>query len=179
MCKSCGAMVEHRASERNASPAMSSIPGRSTFFHFFFQSWIYIILNFPALVIPRWKVKKAGISKLFFLFFTLSLYNPDYSLLVNTTTKLSLIIYYPCANSTSWTVLWFSGESGTWKLKPIKIVNWGISSLGCIGIRHKSLISNWRIISIICTCRCIHRLLSGEFHFLRCQCWLSLSCNLS
>ena len=76
MCKSCCAMVEHRASERNASPAMSSIPGRSTFFHFFFQSWIYIILNFPALVIPRWKVKKAGISKLFFLFFTLYLYIP-------------------------------------------------------------------------------------------------------
>ena len=28
-------------------------------------------------MIPHWKVKKAGISKLFFLFFTLSLYNPD------------------------------------------------------------------------------------------------------
>ena len=32
MCKSCGAMVEHRTSERNASPAVSSIPGRSYFF---------------------------------------------------------------------------------------------------------------------------------------------------
>ena len=30
-----GAMVEHQASEQNTSPAMSSIPGRSTFFFFF------------------------------------------------------------------------------------------------------------------------------------------------
>ena len=36
-------------------------------------------MNFPALKVPRSNFKKAGISKLFFLFFTLSLYNPGFN----------------------------------------------------------------------------------------------------
>ena len=110
MCKSCGAMVEHRASERNASLPWVRSLADPLFFHFFFQSWIYIILNFPALVIPHWKVKKAGISKLFFLFFTLSLYNPGHCELIYSHSNLSRRL-------AGISVVWQFYCSKSWKMK--------------------------------------------------------------
>ena len=45
MCKPRGTMVKRRAADRNSSPAVSSIPGRSIFFFIFFSLIFLSFLN--------------------------------------------------------------------------------------------------------------------------------------